>query len=227
MIRSFLAAALLMLGACAIVAPLGDPSVGDQVAAPVEAMARRTIETLFPSQCLLVHKVRVDAGTRDLVLTGYLLLDRKKGFQAVAVDEFGGKVFEFESCRGRSEVRFAPPGLDHDILLRGPLQDLMRLFLKPEELRVRRSPEGQILISWIDNGVMIQCRAGADGGRIEGCDETRERDRVRSISFSYDASPTSASSIPSTINIVNHKLHYTMRAELLKVEYGLGREVCP
>ena len=222
MVRSFLAAAFVLLAACASV-----PHSEQTVSPAVELVALQAVDNLFPSQGMLVHKVRVDAGRRDLVLTGYLLLDRKKGFQAVAVDEFGGKIFEFGSCLGKSEIRHAPPGIDHDLLLRGPVQDLILLYLEPEEPWVKRSIEGDILVSWVDGDMTILCRAGRDGRRIEDCEETRGRHRIRNIIFSYDDESPDGSLIPSMITIVNDKLHYTMNAELLKLDRGLKREVCP
>jgi len=218
MARSFLAAAFVLLAACTSV-----PPVKHTVTAGVEQAAHQAVDNLFPTRGTLVHKVRVDVGRRDLVLTGYLLLDREKGFQAVAVDEFGGKIFEFGSCLGKSEIRLTPAGIDHGLLLRGPVQDLILLYLEPEELRVRRSIGGEILVSWVDDDMTMLCRAGRDGRRIEGCEETRGRHRIRSVSFLYDE----GSLIPSTITIVNDKLHYTMTAELLKLDRGLKREVCP
>ncbi len=226
MVRRFFSAAVVVLAACTTM-----PPASESVSAEVEAQAQQAIAHLFPPQGLFVHKVRVDVGRRDLVMTGYLLLDREKGFQAVAVDEFGGKVFEFESCRGQTEIRVAPAALDHDLLQRGPLQDLKRLYLLPKtKLRVQQSRQGEVLVSWIDNDATIVCRAGSDGRRITGCDETRGTKReqlVRNISFSYDDVTTRTSLSPSSIKIMNRSLHYTMSAELLRVEDGVDQEVCP
>ena len=98
---------------------------------PLDPAVAAVFERVAPEVSRHVHKVSVRVGGRDLVMTGYLALDRRHGFRAVAVDEFGGKMLDLVSCDGERSVGFAPPQLSPEILERGPLADLELIYLPP------------------------------------------------------------------------------------------------
>ncbi len=176
-----------------------------------------------------MHKVSVKAGGREMVLTGYLLLDRAHGFRAVAVDEFGGKVFAFSRCGGQNSVDFAPPIIDEALLARGPARDIELLFhLGTRGMQVFHDADDRLTANWQSGDSRVECVVDRENRRISSCLEWIGGQRVRELSFGYDPG-TAPGSPPRSLSVVNRGLHYTMDAQLLKVElWGAeDRQWCP
>jgi len=219
---SLLLLAIALFGCASIDSqPPADPGLSRQVAA--------IISDLFPHKCTMVHKVSVRVGGRDLVLTGYLLLDRAHGFRAVAVDEFGGKAFAFCHCGGQNSVDFAPPGVNEELLARGPVRDIELLFLlDAREMHVFHDADGVVTASWQSADSRVECVVDQENRRISSCREWIGGRRVRELAFGYDPEAAPGSS-PKKLSVANRGLHYTMDAQLLSMQRGGNedRQWCP
>lgn len=178
------------------------------------------VSDLFPQMATMTHKVVVRAGRREMVLTGYIQLDRARGFRAVAVDEFGGKVFAFSRCGEKRSVDFAPPGIDVQLLARGPAMDLELVFLPgSENIVVHTEDRNTIVAVWRQADSEVECFIDRGKWQITGCRDWVGGFRVREISFDYGPE-TAVAATPTSIRIANRALHYTVEARLLDLRRG-------
>ncbi len=191
-----------------------DPQLLDRV--------RETLRDLFPARCKMVHKLSLRVASRELILTGHLLLDRDRGLRAVAIDELGGPVFDFTVWPSGSRVELTPPRIPAELLKRGPISDLRRLFLafrEPSELRRGRD---HLTLQMSSGKFLAEYLLVESGTRLLGYRERKGRRVVRNVIFEYDANAPEA--LPKIIGITNKRLHYHLDVRFLGISELLEAE---
>ncbi len=190
----------------------GTPTVDDP---QLLHRARETLRSLFPARCKMVHKLSLRIGSRELILTGHLLLDRERGLRAVAIDELGGPVFDFTVWSTGSRVELTPPRIPVDLLKRGPISDLRRLFLAPQEGSVLARSRDHLTLQMPSGEVMVEYLFAESADLLLGYRERKGRRVVRNTVFGYDSSEEFPGSGPRTIEITHKRLHYHLDIRLL------------
>ncbi len=200
--------------ALALVAAAGCATSGRQrpAVAALDPRVAAAFAALAPARSQQVHKVSVQVGGRDLVLTGYLVLDRALGFRGAAVDELGGKLLDFVRCEGASEVARTPPPLAAAVVAGGPMGDLALGFLTPVgEPTVTAATAATQEVEWVAGERRVRCTVDLAAGRVTACQEWRGRRREREVAF-VGSGPT-----PRRLEVHHHRLHYRMEVAILEV----------
>jgi len=188
-------------------------------ASPASAKkAVSALHELFPPSGTLEQKVLIHVRGKDLILFGRATFTGRRTVRAVAVDQFGEVVFDFEITAQGAMIHKAPARVSKRVLLKGPVAGLRDAFLMPPgspDVRVARRDVVQL--RWLSAGDEVSYLVDVEAGRVLSCVQRRGRRVVRRIIFD---SNESGCKTPRRIRITDCAEHYRIEASSLQLCEG-------
>lgn len=184
--------------------------------APIAQPTRHFIGRDYPQAFEAVQRVEVKIGRREFQFTGYLQVDRERGFYGVALGEMGIKLFEFRRDGDTIEIIHKPKGMPLNPML-GVVDDLWLLYGKGRNPQWIQREDGQGLIEQIGSDTLAECQF-QDGRlarsiRVQG-------NRVISEATCGAIRPIDgcAAPLPESIRLHNTRWRYTMTIRHLSIK---------
>jgi len=204
--------------------------VGMKYSAPVpahhaEGQRERMLELIdpYPGEFRLSQHIILKANNKEYDFVGYLVVKRRKGFRALAFGEMGGRIFDLIERDGKREIAAKPAAMPSNPLLDGVMEDISHLYETGEfEDAYPSMKEGNTYSLVIRKGGNRFSEFVFSGsGDLMASMEAVDGRLVRSASYSeYRFYNRWESPLPSRITLVNHRWHYELRIELLKMDTG-------
>lgn len=204
--------------------------VGTKYSAPVPAhLSEGQMERMqglidpYPGEFRLSQHIIMKARDKEYDFLGYLVVKRKKGFRALAFGEMGGRIFDLIERDGKREIAAKPGAMPSNPLLDGVMGDINHLYDTGEfEDAYPSMKEGNtfsLVMRKGDNSFSEFVFSGS-GDLITSMEAVDGR-LVRSANYSdYRLYSGWERPLPSMITLVNHRWHYELRIELLKMDTG-------
>lgn len=178
---------------------------------------------IYPKEFRLFQHITMKVNGKEYDFMGYLVVKRMKGFRALAFGEMGGRIFDFIERDGKREIAAKPGAMPSSPLLDGVMGDISHLYdtmqfeeaypsMKGENtlsLVLRKWSHGFSEFAFSGNGDLMTSTEAVDGRLIRSTDYA-----------DYRLYQGWARPLPSRITLVNHKWHYELRIELLKMDQG-------
>jgi hypothetical protein len=167
--------------------------------------------TRIPNAFSSIQLIQVSAGGKQFDLTGYLRMNPGNEFDAIAINEMGLTIFEFQRRGEENYVISKPPGVDDTILQSGPMEDISFLFMKPDcdPSHLSRADSVITLAYHATSGEWIEFLFSSDLQELNGCREILDGKCVREVKYEemlfFDEL---GYKIPSQIELIQYDLHY-------------------
>lgn len=220
----FLIAAFLIFTSACSFAPVKNNSPSVNLLPLEEAFPR----SVYPAQFTMNHRIIITIDEKEYDFIGYLMVDRKKGFRAMAYGEMGGKVFDLALANGRGEILKAPERIPIKPIMEGVIGDIGHIYLPPdfEESFQVKDKEGKPFSIILRKGTKESQFNFSDKKHLY---ETRYTEGNRLVSetsyLDYKIYPGWGHAVPSHIKVVNHRWHYSMEITLTKITEGTKKKL--
>ena len=203
---------------------------GTKYPAPVpahyaEGQRERMLELIdpYPGEFRLSQHIIMKASNKEYDFLGYLVVKRKKGFRALAFGEMGGRVFDLIERDGKREIAAKPGAMPSNPLLDGVMEDISHLYdtweFKDAYISMKEeSTFGLVMRKGVNR---FSEHVFSDNGDLMASMEVVDGRLVRSANYSdYKSYSGWERPLPSIITLFNHRWHYELRIELLKMDTG-------
>lgn len=204
--------------------------MGTKYSVPVPALhaegqkeAMLKLLDIYPGEFRLVQHIIMKANGKEYDFTGYLVVKRKKGFRALAFGEMGGRIFDFIEKDGKREIADKPVAMPSGPLLDGVMGDISHLYDTVQFDDAYPSMKGENTMSLVlrKQGNRLSEYVFSSNGGPAASTEAVDGRLIRSAGYSdYRLYDGWSRPLPSRITLVNHRWHYELRIELLKMDVG-------
>jgi hypothetical protein len=190
---------------------------------------RSLVSHLYPRSFGAVHRGILEAGGKNYVFDGYLLVNGPDSFRLTVKADMGGTVFELVKSPGRETVVTKNSlGLRRAWLEQGAVRDVAVLYLRRPDPKAQlvRHPSGSWgLAQESTDGAWEEFVFDAEGSRLESYVRSREGSVLYRADFVYGSFPRWPRPIPKNIHIGDYLLKYTLKIDVLEMAEvdSLGR----
>jgi hypothetical protein len=176
---------------------------------------RNLVAHLYPRSFGAVHRGILEAGGRNYVFDGYLLVNEPDSFRLTVKADMGGTVFELAKSPGRETVVAKNSlGLRRAWLEEGAARDVVVLYLRrpePTAQLVRHESGRWGLVQESPEGTREEFLFDADGSRLESYVRSWRARVLYRADFVYGEFPRWPRPIPKNIAIADNLLNYTLK----------------
>ncbi|MDT8317023.1 MAG: DUF3261 domain-containing protein [bacterium] len=171
----------------------------------------------YPEEFTLSQHILLTLRDKEYDFMAYLVVDRSRGFRALAFTDMGGKVFDFFSLNSESKIVSKPGIMPEAPILKGVMEEIALIFMTETG----------------DDEVIHQEGTGLKSGKAElettfssdknllSYELKKEGSLISKVSLSkYRMFPGWTRLLPSEINIRNYRWNYTVNVTLLKINPG-------
>jgi hypothetical protein len=158
---------------------------------------------------------------------GYLTVDRRSGFRAMAFGEMGGKIFDLAFAEGTAEIFKKPENMPIRPVVEGVIGDIRHIYLQPdvEEAFQTKGEEGKSFLIILRNTAEQTEYHYSVEKELYHSKHVSENTVVREAShMDYKTFPGWDRPLPSRIRVVNHRWNYRMEVTLIKISEGIKRQ---
>ena len=182
---------------------------------------RSLVSHLYPRSFCAVHRGILEAGGKNYVLDGYLLVNGPDSFRLTVKADMGGTVFELAKSPGRETVVTKNSlGLRRAWLEQGAARDVVALYLRQPDQKaqlVRHESGRWGLVQESTDGTWEEFLFSADGSRLEGYVRSRGGRGLYRADFVYGSFPRWPRQSPKNINIADYRLKYSLKINVLEM----------
>lgn len=204
--------------------------MGTKYSVPVPALnaegqRERMLELLdiYPGEFRLFQHIIMKVNGKEYDFMGYLVVKRMKGFRALAFGEMGGRIFDFIERDGKREIAAKPGAMPSSPLLDGVMGDISHLYDTVQFEDAYPSMKGENTLSLVLRkwGHGFSEFVFSSSGDLLASIEAVDGRLVRRANYAdYRLYQGWARPLPSRITLINHRWHYELRIELLKIDPG-------
>lgn len=196
------------------------PGIPQEDQGQAQALRDRVFH-LYPRSFGAVHRGILEAGGKNYVFDGYLLVNGPDSFRLTVKADMGGTVFELVKSPGRETVVTKNSlGLRRTWLEQGAARDVAVLYLRqpdPKAQLVRHASGSWGLVQESTDGTWEEFVFDADGSHVQSYVRSREGRVLYRADFVYGSFPRWPRPTPKNINIGDYLLKYTLKINVLEM----------
>ncbi len=170
----------------------------------------KMVQERFPATFTSRQRIVLEVMGKEYDFVGFLAVARDS-IRALAMNEFGGKVFDILYTGGKSRLLINAAKLPVNPILDGVVGDLRLCFhpLPKSSFQLGLKDLQPVLTGIDENQAM---RLFEFSGKDMHIYEILDGRKIREANLNYE------NGVPKTIEIVNHKWHYSMHITILDVK---------